>query len=161
MAAVNKGGFDIEISGLRAFCPISQIDLQYCEKPEEHLGAKYQFRIIEMKERGKNIILSRRALLKEEQEKKLKETLATLKPDLELEGKVTRVTDFGAFVEILPGTEGLIHISQLDNSRVKNVRDILNEGDEVRVKVLDIDRNGKIRLSRKEALGDVPKDRIK
>jgi polyribonucleotide nucleotidyltransferase len=76
-------------------------------------------------------------------------------------GKVKKITDFGAFVEILPGTDGLVHISQLDHSRVNNVRDILNEGDEVLVKVLDIDRNGKIRLSRKEALGDVPKDRIK
>jgi len=76
-------------------------------------------------------------------------------------GKVKKITDFGAFVEILPGTEGLVHISQLDHSRVKDVRDILNEGDEVLVKVLEIDRNGKIRLSRKEALGDVPKDRIK
>jgi len=76
-------------------------------------------------------------------------------------GKVKKITDFGAFVEILPGTDGLVHISQLDHSRVNNVRDILNEGDEVLVKVLDVDRNGKIRLSRKEALGDVPKDRIK
>ena len=76
-------------------------------------------------------------------------------------GKVKKITDFGAFVEILPGTEGLVHISQLDHSRVKSVRDILNEGDEVLVKVLDIDRSGKIRLSRKEALGNAPKDPIR
>ena len=76
-------------------------------------------------------------------------------------GTVKKVTDFGAFVEILPGTEGLIHISQLDYNRVKNVRDVLNEGDEVLVKVLQIDRMGKIRLSRKEALGHVPKNHIK
>jgi polyribonucleotide nucleotidyltransferase len=63
-------------------------------------------------------------------------------------------------VEILPGTEGLIHISQLENRRVEKVRDVLNEGDEVMVKVLSIDRMGKIRLSRKEALGHEPKNRV-
>ena len=67
-------------------------------------------------------------------------------------GTVKKVVDFGAFVEILPGTEGLVHISQLAKERVNKVTDILNEGDKVPVKVIDIDRNGKIRLSRKEAL---------
>jgi polyribonucleotide nucleotidyltransferase len=69
-------------------------------------------------------------------------------------GKVRKIMDFGAFVEILPGTDGLIHISQLDKERVNKVTDILNEGDEVLVKVLDIDKNGKISLSRKAALGE-------
>jgi polyribonucleotide nucleotidyltransferase len=69
-------------------------------------------------------------------------------------GKVKKVVDFGAFVEILPGTEGLVHISQLARERVNKVTDILNEGDEVSVKVIEIDRSGKIRLSRKEALGE-------
>jgi polyribonucleotide nucleotidyltransferase len=69
-------------------------------------------------------------------------------------GKVRKITDFGAFVEILPGTDGLIHISQLDHKRVQRVRDILNEGDQVLVKVLEIDRDGRIRLSRKAALGE-------
>ena len=67
-------------------------------------------------------------------------------------GKVTRVTDFGAFVELFPGTVGLIHISQLDHRRVRKVTDILNEGDEVLVKVIDIDKAGRIKLSRKAAL---------
>jgi len=70
-------------------------------------------------------------------------------------GKVKKIAEFGAFVEILPGTQGLIHISQLSTQRIKKVRDILKEGDEVLVKVLEIDRMGKIRLSRKEALGKV------
>jgi len=69
-------------------------------------------------------------------------------------GTVKRVVDFGAFVEILPGTEGLVHISQLAKERVNKVTDILKEGDEVNVKVLEIDKQGKIRLSRKEALGE-------
>ena len=73
-------------------------------------------------------------------------------------GRVTKIMDFGAFVEIFPGTDGLIHISQLDRGRVNKVSDILKEGDEVLVKVLDVDENGKIRLSRKAALGEHLKD---
>ncbi|MFC1821309.1 polyribonucleotide nucleotidyltransferase [Thermodesulfobacteriota bacterium] len=69
-------------------------------------------------------------------------------------GKVRKIMDFGAFVEILPGTDGLIHISQLDKQRVNKVTDVLNEGDEVLVKVIDVDKNGKIALSRKAALGE-------
>ncbi len=71
-------------------------------------------------------------------------------------GYVVKIMEFGAFVEILPGTDGLVHISQLDTNRVERVTDVLNEGDEVVVKVLEIGRDGKIRLSRKEALGQKP-----
>jgi len=67
-------------------------------------------------------------------------------------GKVVRITDFGAFVEILPGTDGLLHISQIDFKRINKVTDVLHEGDEVPVKVIEIDKMGRIRLSRKEAL---------
>ncbi len=73
-------------------------------------------------------------------------------------GKVRKIMDFGAFVEILPGTDGLVHISQLDKERVNKVTDILQEGDEVMVKVIDIDKNGRIALSRKAALGEKPED---
>jgi polyribonucleotide nucleotidyltransferase len=69
-------------------------------------------------------------------------------------GKVRKIMDFGAFVEILPGTDGLIHISQLDRERVEKVTDILQEGDEVLVKVIEVDKNGRIALSRKAALGE-------
>ncbi len=68
-------------------------------------------------------------------------------------GTVKKIVDFGAFVEILPGTEGLLHISQIAKERIAKVTDVLQEGDEVMVKVLEIDKSGKIRLSRKEALG--------
>jgi polyribonucleotide nucleotidyltransferase len=71
-------------------------------------------------------------------------------------GVVRRIVDFGAFVEILPGTDGLIHISELDAKRVNQVSDVVKEGDEVLVKVINVDRQGKIRLSRKEALGQKP-----
>ncbi len=69
------------------------------------------------------------------------------------DGKVVKITDFGAFVQILPGTDGLVHISQLAHHRVNKVRDIVNEGDTLKVKVLEISRDGKIRLSHKAVLG--------
>jgi len=72
-------------------------------------------------------------------------------------GKVRKIMDFGAFVEIFPGTDGLLHISQISDKRLEKVTDELKEGDEVLVKVLEIDRQGKIRLSRKEALRDKAK----
>jgi polyribonucleotide nucleotidyltransferase len=67
-------------------------------------------------------------------------------------GTVRRVVDFGAFVEIMPGTDGLVHISQLANERVRQVTDVVKEGDVIDVKVLEVDKSGKIRLSRKEAM---------
>jgi small subunit ribosomal protein S1 len=138
VAAVNKGGFEIDISGTRAFCPVSQIDLQFCEKPEEHIGARYPFRIMEIKEKGKNIILSRRALLQEEQDKKAKETLSSLKEGLELEGTITRLMDFGAFVDI-GGIEGMIHVSEISHARIGQPSEVLEPGQKVKVKVLKID----------------------
>jgi polyribonucleotide nucleotidyltransferase len=71
-------------------------------------------------------------------------------------GTVRKVMEFGAFVEIFPGTDGLVHVSELDTERVRNVTDILNEGDQVLVKCIGIDKQGKIKLSRKEALGQTP-----
>jgi polyribonucleotide nucleotidyltransferase len=67
-------------------------------------------------------------------------------------GKVVRIADFGAFVEILPGVDGLLHISQISEKRIAKVTDVLNVGDEVLVKVIEIDNQGRIRLSRKEAM---------
>lgn len=143
-----KGGFEIDFSGIRAFCPIGQIDLQFCEKPEEHVGARYSFRIMEIKEKGKNIIVSRRVLLEEEQEKKLKETLARLKPELECGGKVTKLTDFGAFVDI-GGIEGMVHISEISHGRIKHPSEVLKIGQPVNVQVMKIetDKEGRPKIS--------------
>jgi small subunit ribosomal protein S1 len=152
VSGVNKGGFDVDISGIRAFCPISQIDLQYCEKPEKHIGAKYQFRIKEIKEGGRNVLVSRRVLLQEEQEKKLKETLAKIQPGVDLEGKVTRVVDFGAFVDI-GGIDGMVHVSEISHARINHPSEVLKTGESVRVRVIKIepDKSGrkKIALSMK------------
>jgi len=146
--AVKKGGFEVDFSGTRAFCPLSQISLQFCEKPEEHVGARYSFRIMEIKEKGRNIVVSRRMLLEEEQERKSKETLATLRPDLECEGRVTKLTDFGAFVDI-GGVEGMVHVSEISHQRISRPSEILTPGQDVRVRVMKIeaDKDGRPKIS--------------
>ncbi len=143
-----KGGFEIDFSGLRAFCPLGQIDISFCEKPEDHVGARYSFRIMEIKEKGKNIIVSRRVLSEEEREEKSKETLARLKPDLECEGKVTKLTDYGAFVDI-GGIEGMVHISEISHGRITHPSEVLNPGQQVRVRVMKIeaDKEGRPKIS--------------
>ncbi len=148
VTAVNKGGFEIDLSGFRAFCPVSQIDIKYCEKLEEHIGGRYQFRIMEIQEKGRNIVVSRRALLEKEQEKKAKETLAMLKPDVECEGTVTKLTEFGAFVD-LGGVEGMVHVSAISHARINRPSEVLTSGQTVRVKVLKIepDKNGRQRIA--------------
>ena len=152
VVAVNKGGFEVDLSGRRGFCPLSQMTLEFCEKPEDHIGARYQFRVLEIKEKGKNIVLSRRDFLEEEREKKSKETLAMLKPDLECEGRVTKLMNFGAFVDI-GGIEGMIHVSEISHARIKHPSEILKPAQVVKVKVLKIeaDKEGhpKIALSMK------------
>jgi small subunit ribosomal protein S1 len=148
VAAVVKGGFEVNLSGVRAFCPMSQIDLQFCEKPEEHVGAKYPFRIMEIKEKGKNIIVSRRGLLEEEREEKSKETLTRLKPGLECEGKVTKLIDFGAFVDI-GGIDGMVHISEISHARIRHPSEVLKPGQQVQVKVMkfETDKDGRPKIS--------------
>ena len=148
VSGVVKGGFEVNLSGIRAFCPIGQIDLAFCEKPGEHVGAKYPFRIVEIKERGKNIVVSRRGLLEEEREKKSKETLARLKPDLECEGRVTKLMDFGAFVDI-GGIEGMVHISEISHARIRHPSEVLKPGQQVKVKVMKVetDKAGRPKIS--------------
>jgi small subunit ribosomal protein S1 len=103
---------------------------------------------MEIKEKGKNVVVSRRMLLQEEQEKKSIETLKRLKPDLECEGKVTKLTDFGAFVDI-GGVEGMVHISEISHMRINRPSEILKSGQLVKVKVMkiELDKEGKRKIS--------------
>jgi small subunit ribosomal protein S1 len=142
VAAVNKGGFEVDLAGVRAFCPVSQIELQYCDHPEKHVNQRYSFRIMEIRERGRDVLVSRRALLQEEQEKKLQEIMAVLKPGAELEGKVTRLTGFGAFVD-LGGIEGMVHVSEIAHARIGQPSEVLTEGQVVRVRVLRVETDAK------------------
>ncbi len=138
VTAVRKGGLEVDISGLRAFCPISQVDLGYCESPEDHVGSRYNFRILEFKERGRNIVVSRRALLEEERERIARQTLANIRPGVEVEGEVTRLADFGVFVDI-GGVDGMVHISEMAHHRLRHPSELVEVGQRVKAVVTEFE----------------------
>ncbi|MEO1231084.1 MAG: S1 RNA-binding domain-containing protein [Myxococcota bacterium] len=133
----NKGGYDVELNGLRAFCPASQIDLRP-SKDTVYVGNKYPFKITEFKDGGKNIVVSRRAVLLEENQRRAKETLATLNPGDIVDGVVTSVRDYGAFVDI-GGIEGLVHMSEISHGHIGKPSDKLKKDFLVKAKVLKIE----------------------
>jgi small subunit ribosomal protein S1 len=132
---VNKGGLEVEVHGVRAFCPVSQIDLRFVGDPSTFVGQKLQFRV--QKADHRDVVLSRRALLEEERAAKARATREKLAPGAVLEGVVTSVQDYGAFVD-LGGVEGLVHVSELSWDRVSKPQDLLKPGDAVQVQVLEI-----------------------
>ncbi|QSV44601.1 30S ribosomal protein S1 [Geobacter benzoatilyticus] len=149
-----KGGFEVKVGGSRAFCPFSQISLRRAENPAEFVGKNLLFRVAEYGERGRNIVLSHRQILEEEQRAKREALKETLKEGMTVSGTVTRLADFGAFVD-LNGVDGLIPISEVGWTRVKHVRDVLSVGDQVSVVIKKIDwESGKISLSLKDTLAD-------
>ncbi|MBN2802734.1 MAG: S1 RNA-binding domain-containing protein [Deltaproteobacteria bacterium] len=151
---VNKGGFDIDIFGLRAFCPISQIDTAYCEKPDEHLEKTYLFKISRFENDGANIIVSRREILKVEEEEAKKRAFEILKAGDVIDGTVSNLMPYGAFVKI-GGVEGLLHVSQISHTRINHPDEVLTQGQPIKVQISDINRdNGKISLSLKSLLAD-------
>ncbi|MBN2383296.1 S1 RNA-binding domain-containing protein [bacterium] len=138
-----KGGFEVEIMKRRAFCPISQIDTSYVEDPEKYVGSVYQFLIMTYESKGKNIIVSRRKLLEREREQARQKLIEQLKPGLRLSGRVTRLMPFGVFVELVPGTEGLVPVSEISWSRVTKIEDVVSIDTEVEVEVLKVERGKK------------------
>jgi small subunit ribosomal protein S1 len=134
VTGTNKGGFEVEIHGVEAFCPISEIELGYTEDKEPHVGARYRFKVQEVRD---GVVVSRAELLREERREKAEKTLENLEEGDTVEGVVTRIEGFGAFVDI-GGVEGLIHRSELSHRHIDHPGDIFNEGDEVEVEVLEI-----------------------
>ena len=150
-----KGGYDIKLGGtIRAFCPFSQIALRRLDNPESLVGTRLAFRITEYAENGRNIVVSRRALLEEEQARLREEAQAGLTEGMAVTGTVTSLQDFGAFVDI-GGLEGLIPISEIGWTRVNDVRDVLSIGQQLQVVIKAIDREKeRISLSLKDTLTD-------
>ncbi len=134
-----RGGFNVELMNRRAFCPLGQIDLQYVENPEAYVGNTYRFVITQFDEDGRNLVLSRRELLNRELEAERERFLQEITVDAECEGKVRRIVPYGAFVELFPGIEGMVHISELSWSRVERPEEVLNVGETVRVKIIGIE----------------------
>jgi small subunit ribosomal protein S1 len=136
---VVKGGLIVDL-GVRGFLPASLVDIRRVQNLDEFLGEKIECRVIELNRSRNNVVLSRRAVLEEERKEQRQEILDRLQPGMIVEGAISNIVDFGAFVD-LNGIDGLIHISELSWSHVNHPSEILNIGDVVPVKVLDIDRD--------------------
>ena len=152
----NPGGLVVSVGGVRAFCPMSQIDIQFSEDPAQYAGQTLTFKILELRGRN-NVVLSRRACLEEEARKQAEQVRQTLVEGAEMNGKITRLERFGAFVD-LGGIEGLIHVSEISHTRVESPGDVLQKGQDVLVKILELknlgEKNERISLSLKALLED-------
>jgi small subunit ribosomal protein S1 len=152
---VVKGGYEVRIARQRAFCPFSQIDVIRNPDPSVHEGRVYAFRIIEYKEGGRNIVVSRRALLEEEQRAGAADIRRSIAAGAVITGRVTSVREFGAFVDLGAGVQGLLHVSEMGWSRVSDPSQLLKAGEEITVKVLRVDEDKqKISLGLKQLAAD-------
>ncbi|MEO8033940.1 MAG: S1 RNA-binding domain-containing protein, partial [Acidobacteriota bacterium] len=154
VTARNKGGFDVSVAGLRAFCPLSQIALGKIENPDTFLNQTYEFRVTELSDDGRRIVVSRAALMKEAAAGRAEETRRAIVPGATLTGRVKTITPFGAFVD-LGGVDGLLHVSEMSRRRVTDPKEVVTVGQEVSVKVIKVDNEGKrISLSMKDFEAD-------
>lgn len=153
-----KGGLIALVNGARVFVPSSQISNRYVEDLSSFIGNEYEFEVLEYDRSKRRIVVGRKVLVQKEIEAKKAEVFSSIKVGDRIEGKVSRIVDFGAFVD-LGGVDGLIHISEMSWGRVKKVTDVLSVGDDVTVTVLDINpEKGKISLSLKDLNADPWKD---
>lgn len=143
----NPGGFDVLVMGKSAFCPVSQIDTRYVTDKAEYVGKEFNFLIEKFEQSGRNLVVSRSALLKIEAEKKIAEIEQKLDQDYILDGTVAELLDFGAIID-LGGLTGFLHISEMSFSRINRASDFLEKGEKVRVKVISVsEKEGKKRIS--------------
>lgn len=149
-----NGGFTVDIGGIQAFLPSSQVDIRPSSDSDSYIGVKGSFKVIKINQRRDNIVLSRRAVLEEERAAIRDVTLEKLEEGQIVEGIIKNVTDYGAFVD-LGGVDGLLHVSDLSWGRVGKPTDVLKPGQQITAKVLKFDRSkGKISLGVKQTLTD-------
>ena len=139
VTAVNTGGLTVDVDGVRAFCPVSQVDDHFVEDTSSYVGRVFEFLVVELDESRARAVLSRRRLLQREAESKARERLASIAVGQELEGTVTRLEPFGAFVD-LGGVEGLVHVSEVSHARVAHPREVVSAGEKVKVRVLKLEK---------------------
>src|SRR6266436_3713339 len=150
---VVKGGLIVDL-GVRGFLPASLVDIRRVPNLDEYLGQNIETKVIELNRSRNNVVLSRRAVLEEERKEQRQAILERLQPGLVIEGQISNIVDFGAFVD-LDGIDGLIHISELSWSHVNHPSEVLDIGQKVDVKVLDIDRDRqRISLGLKQTQSD-------
>jgi small subunit ribosomal protein S1 len=151
VSASNKGGFTVDVSGIRAFCPISQIDVNYVNDPETFVGQTLDFQVMEIKEGGRNVVISRRKLLQDERRQAEDDFASKLSAGMLVEGTISNTVRHGALVD-LGGVEGFIPISELSRARIERAEDVVTIGETVKAQVLSAERGEKglsIRLSLK------------
>jgi small subunit ribosomal protein S1 len=149
-----KGGYQVRIAGQRAFCPFSQMDLRRNDAIV-HVGQVYRFRIVEYRDGGRTIVASRRGLLEEEQRANAEEVRRAIVPGAVMAGRVSSVREFGAFVDLGSGVQGLLHVSEMGWSRVSDPTTIVQVGDEITVRILNVGEDGrKIALGLKQLTAD-------
>ncbi|HVT58294.1 MAG TPA: S1 RNA-binding domain-containing protein [Thermoanaerobaculia bacterium] len=143
VTGINKGGAEVQVYGMRGFCPLSQLDLRYVENPQQFIGQRLKFRVSRIEEgsrhRRPDIVLSRRALLEEEAQAKAAEVRARLQVGSVVTGKVTSLTTYGAFLD-LGGLEGLLHVSEIGFSRLADPKEALSIGQQIEVQVIKIEK---------------------
>ncbi len=150
---VVKGGLVVDI-GLRGFVPASHVAIEYVENLEQFVGQTLKLKVIEVDRANNNVVLSRKVVLEEEREAAKAETIAKLEEGQTVEGTVTKIVDFGAFID-LGGIEGLLHISEMSWGRIDHPSEVLQEGEQINVKVLKLDiENERIALGLKQILPD-------
>ncbi|HEY5159786.1 MAG TPA: 30S ribosomal protein S1 [Gaiellaceae bacterium] len=150
---VVKGGLIIDL-GVRGFLPASLVDIRRVQDLDEFMGTELRAKVIELNRSRNNVVLSRRAVLEDERKEMRQAILDRLNPGDVIEGQISNIVDFGAFVD-LDGMDGLIHISELSWSHVNHPSEILEVGQTVKVKVLDIDRDRqRISLGLKQTQSD-------
>lgn len=149
-----KGGFTVEINKVRAFLPGSLVDVKPIRDPESFEGKEFEFKVIKVDPKRNNIVVSRRAVLEAESNVERAAVLENINEGDEVKGIVKNLTDYGAFID-LGGVDGLLHITDMSWKRIKHPSEILNIGDEIKVKVLKIDRdNVRVSLGLKQLGGD-------
>jgi small subunit ribosomal protein S1 len=149
-----KGGLSVDLGGINAFLPGSQIDLKPVRNLDSLIGQRLRFKVIKFNRKRNNIVLSRRTLLEEERKQTREETLKNIKEGEIVEGIVKNLTDYGAFVD-LGGVDGLLHITDIAWGRIGHPSERLSMGDRIKVKVLHFDREKeKVSLGLKQAMPD-------
>lgn len=152
----NKGGYHVVVGEVTAFCPRSEMATGRDGDPKDYLDQTFDFRVLRVEEDGRRVVLSRAAVLRGERDKERAAVKGQLSAGSVVDGKVASITDFGAFIEIGGGVQGLLHVSELAHHRVEHPSELLAEGQDVRVKILKIEGR-RISLSMR-ALQDDPWD---
>lgn len=153
-----KGGFNVKVMQRRAFCPVSQIDNRFVEEPEEYVGKTFEFLITKLEQGGRNIVISRRSLLERETAQAVETFTAETQVGDEIEGIVTRLAAFGAFVEIMPGLDGLVHISQISHGRIGHPEEAVSVGQKVKAKITRYEHDDKGRLKISLSMKELAQD---